>query len=109
MAVSEGKNGKGRFWIPNWMVDHGYIGKLNQSEVKVCLALTRFANKEGETWPGVKKIADMMKLSQRTVKRSLAGLRKKGMIMPIDNPCGRGHIKKYKLFSQTWFEYHKGE
>ena len=106
--MSESEQSGGRYWNPNWMVDHKKLGDLTRAELLTWECLARHHGANG-SYPGVERIGKLMKLSERSVQRALRGLEfGHGLISAqTDKKGGRGRSVKYKLLSQTWLEYHK--
>lgn len=101
-----GDNGGGRYWNPNWMVDHGKFADLTRAELLVYQYQARWCNADGECYRGVDRIARDMKLSDRSVQRALRGLVGQGMITALsDSKGGRERTVNYKLLSHTWKKY----
>lgn len=56
----------------------------------VYIYLDERANKNGECWPSVKRIADDIKMSPATVRRAIKDLRKAGLIKTEQRYRGYG-------------------
>lgn len=57
-----------------------YRTELPHRAVSVYVYLADRANKKGQCWPGIPRIARELKLSESTVRRALGDLRKEGLI-----------------------------
>ena len=57
-----------------------YETDLPSRAIYVYLYLVLRANREGQCWPAVRRIAADLKLSERTVQRALSDLREAGLI-----------------------------
>ena len=64
------------------MVDMRFLYEtdLPSRAIYVYLYLVLRANREGQCWPAVPRIAADLKLSERTVQRALSDLREAGLI-----------------------------
>jgi hypothetical protein len=65
-------------WIPDAIMDDGRVEK---SELLVYLALARHSNKDGECWPSYQRIADLSRLSRKTVIDAVENLVTLGWII----------------------------
>ena len=97
-AVRDNRGG-GWFWVHNQIIDDyaprafqvtNSKGKttthvLGAAGVAVYCALARHANKEGECWPGMGKMAKRLDLSFNSVKTKLVGLEQLGLIAVTRN------------------------
>ena len=61
-------------------LDFLYRMELSHRAVVVYMYLADRANKEGECWPAIPRIAAELKLSQSTIRRALKDLRKEGLL-----------------------------
>ncbi len=106
--MGESEQSGGRYWNPNWEVDHGKLGDLTRAELLVKECLARHCGANG-SYPGITRIAKLMKLSERSVQRALRGLEfTHGLITAeTDKKGGRGRSVRYRLLSQTWKEYYE--
>ena len=63
--------------VPNWLVDDE---SFTYQEKLVYLVMQRHADKYGSAFPGVKRIAEKAGISESSVKRAIARLRKVGLL-----------------------------
>ena len=61
-------------------LDFLYRMELPHRAVVTYMYLAGRANKEGECWPAIPRIAAELKLSQSTIRRALKDLRKAGLL-----------------------------
>lgn len=69
----------GRFWIDDDFID-AKAKYLSIYAQMVFIALTRYANKDGETFVGVRKIAGVLGINKDTVSKSIQELVVSGLI-----------------------------
>lgn len=62
------------------MVDDGLLAPLDGRELKVYLVLRRSANRDRVAFATQVYIAQLLRCSTRTVRRAVAGLRRKGYV-----------------------------
>jgi hypothetical protein len=67
------------------------VDGVTAPEQSVLLTLAVMANEDAQCWPGIAKLVELTKLSERTVQRSVQGLKEAGHLNWIDNP-GRGRV-----------------
>ena len=60
------------------------------------LALADFANEEGYCWPGVTRLAAMMRVSNRTVQRLIVQCQEAGELK-VKRRVGRHHTNLYQI------------
>ncbi len=65
------------FVVPNALMENA---ALSSSETLVLIGLLRYANKQGECFPGIESLVKITKLSRRTVQRCIRSLEEKGEI-----------------------------
>ena len=75
---------------------------LTHRAVAVYLYLFDRANKAGECWPAIKRIAEELKLSTSTVRRALADLRKARLLVSEQRyrPNGGKSSLCYKILTE---------
>lgn len=68
-----------RFWIDDDFIDV-QAKKLSIYAQMVFIALTRYANKDGETFVGIRKIAEILGINKDTVSKSIKELVVSGLV-----------------------------
>lgn len=69
----------GRFWLNDDFIEIE-AKKLSIYEQMVYVALTRFANKQGETFVGVRRLASCLNINKDTVAKAIKGLVASGLV-----------------------------
>ena len=77
MAQSGDKSNGGYFRVLNSFVEE-HLGGLSGSAIKVYLALLRHADKQGQCFPSEERLAELTRLSTRTVTRACRELESAG-------------------------------
>lgn len=84
--------------VPVGPIDAGRLVDLSRAEAMVYLVLARHVGRsDWRTWPAVETIAAKTGLASRSVKRALAGLRCKSLILVDRAGGGRGRTTTYRL------------
>lgn len=70
MKIEDGRK-RGWFWIENGIFDYGIANQIGSSALIVYFALCRHANKEGKSFPSVKKLQFETGLSNKVIANSI--------------------------------------
>lgn len=79
-ATGHGPRKVGRFWMEDDMIDLGLLRFLGGSELKVYVALRRFADKKRRVTISQPRLAELLGCDKRTVGRAIKGLRSHGFL-----------------------------
>ena len=79
MKIEDGQK-RGWFWIENGIFDYGIANQIGSSALIIYFALCRHANKEGKSFPSVKKLQFETGLSNKIIANSIDTLKRYNLL-----------------------------
>ena len=79
--------------------------KLTANEKYLYLAMSKYANKQGECYPSISTLAKVMGVSTRTVKRVLPKLEQSGWVVKRNRYSGK--MKTSNLYTMPYLKKEK--